>query len=253
MLGDVHSFETVGRTSLTQRHLNDDMAPMLILTNVMKKLQQSLRTEQYDAHSGGEREIQITMLELLNQFDGFDSRGDVKVILATNKIESLDPALIRPGRIDRKIEFPLPDIKTRRRILQAFLDNFTGLELEDGGGRRMSGSHWEKRLLMNEIMTGLVDTRTVVSKMTLALLEDSGWEAEGYWPIVNYSGDLPNWARYFPPANKGKGETRDMNGQSYQPSHMHFALALQHQAFFIVVSRPLALMVPDQRVLSPDR
>ncbi|MFS7987736.1 putative proteasome endopeptidase complex [Helianthus anomalus] len=42
----------------------------------------------YDAHSGGEREIQRTMLELLNQLDGFDSRGDVKVILATSKIES---------------------------------------------------------------------------------------------------------------------------------------------------------------------
>ena len=72
----------------------------------------------YDAHSGGEREIQRTMLELLNQLDGFDSRGDVKVILATNRIDSLDPALLRPGRIDRKIEFPLPDIKTRRRIFQ---------------------------------------------------------------------------------------------------------------------------------------
>ena len=61
------------------------------------------------------------MLELLNQLDGFDSRGDVKVILATNRIESLDPALLRPGRIDRKIEFPLPDIKTRRRIFQVIL------------------------------------------------------------------------------------------------------------------------------------
>lgn len=61
------------------------------------------------------------MLELLNQLDGFDSRGDVKVILATNKIESLDPALLRPGRIDRKIEFPLPDIKTRRRIFTVHL------------------------------------------------------------------------------------------------------------------------------------
>lgn len=70
----------------------------------------------YESNSGGEREIQRTMLELLNQLDGFDSRGDVKVIMATNQIESLDPALIRPGRIDRKIEFPMPDVKTKRRI-----------------------------------------------------------------------------------------------------------------------------------------
>lgn len=58
------------------------------------------------------------MLELLTQLDGFDSRSDVKVIMATNKIETLDPALIRPGRIDRKIKFPLPDEKTKRRIFQ---------------------------------------------------------------------------------------------------------------------------------------
>ena len=52
-------------------------------------------TKRYDSHSGGEKEIQRTMLELLNQLDGFDSRGDVKVIMATNRIESLDTALIR--------------------------------------------------------------------------------------------------------------------------------------------------------------
>ena len=73
-------------------------------------------SKRYDSHSSGEREIQRTMLELLNQLDGFDDRGDVKVIMATNKIDALDPALIRPGRIDRKIEFPLPDVKTKRRI-----------------------------------------------------------------------------------------------------------------------------------------
>lgn len=78
----------------------------------------AIGTKRYDSHSGGEREIQRTMLELLNQLDGFDTRGDVKVIMATNKIESLDPALIRPGRIDRKIEFPLPDVKTKRHIFR---------------------------------------------------------------------------------------------------------------------------------------
>ena len=78
----------------------------------------AIGTKRYASHSGGEKEIQRTMLELLNQLDGFDARADVKVILATNRIETLDPALIRPGRIDRKIEFPVPDIKTKRRIFQ---------------------------------------------------------------------------------------------------------------------------------------
>jgi len=82
-------------------------------------------TKRYDSNSGGEREIQRTMLELLNQLDGFDSRGDVKVIMATNRIESLDPALIRPGRIDRKIEFPLPDVKTKRRIFNIHTGRMT--------------------------------------------------------------------------------------------------------------------------------
>jgi len=82
-------------------------------------------TKRYESNSGGEREIQRTMLELLNQLDGFDSRGDVKVVMATNRIETLDPALIRPGRIDRKIEFPLPDEKTKRRIFTIHTSRMT--------------------------------------------------------------------------------------------------------------------------------
>lgn len=78
----------------------------------------AIGTKRYESTSGGEREIQRTMLELLNQLDGFDDRGDIKVIMATNKIESLDPALIRPGRIDRKILFENPDSNTKKKILQ---------------------------------------------------------------------------------------------------------------------------------------
>jgi len=72
----------------------------------------AIGTKRYESTSGGEKEVQRTMLELLNQLDGFDDRGDVKVIMATNKI----PALIRPGRIDRKILFENPDQVTKRKI-----------------------------------------------------------------------------------------------------------------------------------------
>lgn len=92
----------------------EEMAPSIVFIDEID----AVGTKRYDSNSGGEKEIQRTMLELLNQLDGFDTRSDVKVIMATNKIETLDPALIRPGRIDRKIEFPLPDVKTKRRIFQ---------------------------------------------------------------------------------------------------------------------------------------
>ena len=90
----------------------DEMAPSIVFIDEID----AVGTKRYDSTSGGEREIQRTMLELLTQLDGFDNRGDVKVIMATNRIESLDPALLRPGRVDRKIEFPYPDENTRRRI-----------------------------------------------------------------------------------------------------------------------------------------
>lgn len=58
------------------------------------------------------------MLELLNQLDGFESTNSIKVIMATNRIDILDPALLRPGRIDRKIEFPQPNEDARVDILK---------------------------------------------------------------------------------------------------------------------------------------
>lgn len=66
----------------------------------------------------GVREVQRTMLELLNQLDGFTSNTTVKVIAATNRPDVLDPALLRSGRLDRKIELPPPNEDSRGRIMQ---------------------------------------------------------------------------------------------------------------------------------------
>ncbi|KAI8854425.1 26S protease subunit [Chytridium lagenaria] len=67
---------------------------------------------------GGDSEVQRTMLELLNQLDGFEATQSIKVIMATNRIDILDAALLRPGRIDRKIEFPPPNELARTDILK---------------------------------------------------------------------------------------------------------------------------------------
>jgi len=71
----------------------------------------------FDDGSGGDNEVQRTMLELINQLDGFDPRGNVKVLMATNRPDTLDPALMRPGRLDRKVEFGVPD----QQVLSAAL------------------------------------------------------------------------------------------------------------------------------------
>ncbi|TXT08167.1 uncharacterized protein COLE_05091 [Cutaneotrichosporon oleaginosum] len=68
--------------------------------------------------TSADREIQRTLMELLNQMDGFDSLGRTKLIMATNRPDTLDPALLRPGRLDRKIEIPLPNEQGRLEILK---------------------------------------------------------------------------------------------------------------------------------------
>eukprot|EP01135_Chromosphaera_perkinsii_P001294 Nk52_evm21s164 gene=Nk52_evmTU21s164 len=72
----------------------------------------------YDDGAGGDNEVQRTMLELINQLDGFDARGNIKVLMATNRPDTLDPALMRPGRLDRKVEFGLPDLEGRTHIFK---------------------------------------------------------------------------------------------------------------------------------------
>ncbi|EZG67526.1 26S proteasome regulatory subunit [Gregarina niphandrodes] len=79
----------------------------------------SIGSQRGDAGDGrGDSEVQRTMMELLNQLDGFESTQNIKIIMCTNRIDVLDDALLRPGRIDRKIEFPPPNADARKDILR---------------------------------------------------------------------------------------------------------------------------------------
>lgn len=77
----------------------------------------SIGSSRLDSASG-DSEVQRTMLELLNQLDGFEATQNIKVIMATNRMDILDEALLRPGRIDRKIEFPSPDENARLEVVR---------------------------------------------------------------------------------------------------------------------------------------
>lgn len=75
-----------------------------------------------DISVSGEREVQRTLLQLLSELDGFSARGDVKIIGATNRIDLLDPALLRPGRFDRFIEIPAPNQLGREAIFKIYIE-----------------------------------------------------------------------------------------------------------------------------------
>ncbi len=78
----------------------------------------AIGTVRTDDTSGGDREVQRTLIQLLAEIDGFKDRKNVKVMAATNRIDVMDPALLRPGRFDRIVEIPLPDKEARKRIIQ---------------------------------------------------------------------------------------------------------------------------------------
>ncbi|CAI2730697.1 unnamed protein product [Schistosoma spindalis] len=94
--------------------LAKEKAPAIIFIDELD----AIGTKRFNSEKAGDREVQRTMLELLNQLDGFQPNHDIKVIAATNRVDILDPALLRSGRVDRKIEFPAPNEEARARIMQ---------------------------------------------------------------------------------------------------------------------------------------
>jgi 26S proteasome regulatory subunit T3 len=94
----------------------------------------AIATKRFDAQTGADREVQRILMELLTQMDGFDQSVNVKVIMCTNRADTLDPALLRPGRLDRKIEFPMPGRREKRLIFQvatAKMNLADDVDLED--------------------------------------------------------------------------------------------------------------------------
>nr|WP_319537970.1 proteasome-activating nucleotidase [uncultured Methanospirillum sp.] len=107
----------IGEGARLVRELFDlakEKAPSIVFIDEIDAIGAS-RTE---AMTSGDREVQRTLMQLLAAMDGFEQRGDVKIIGATNRIDILDAALLRPGRFDRIIEIPLPDTEGRFAILQ---------------------------------------------------------------------------------------------------------------------------------------
>merc|ERR1712176_1408547 len=94
----------------------------------------AIATKRFDAQTGADREVQRILMELLTQMDGFDQSVNVKVIMCTNRADTLDPALLRPGRLDRKIEVPNPDRRQKRMVFQAATSKMNlsdSVDLED--------------------------------------------------------------------------------------------------------------------------
>jgi 26S proteasome regulatory subunit T3 len=81
----------------------------------------AIATRRFDAQTGADREVQRILMEFLTQMDGFEKNFNLKIIMCTNRIDTLDPAILRPGRIDRKIEFPLPSIQEKRFMFQMLI------------------------------------------------------------------------------------------------------------------------------------
>jgi len=94
--------------------LAKEKAPAIIFIDELD----AIGTKRFNSEKAGDREVQRTMLELLNQLDGFQPNDDIKVIAATNRVDVLDPALLRSGRLDRKIELPLPNEESRAQIMR---------------------------------------------------------------------------------------------------------------------------------------
>ena len=140
--------------------LAKDKTPAIIFIDELD----AVGSHRLDVATSGDREVQRTLMQLLSELDGFASRGQVAVIGATNRPDILDPALLRPGRFDRIIDFPLPDDKGREKI---FTIHTRGMNIE-------SEFSYKPLLSLSDKMSG-ADIKAVCTEAGMfAIGEDRG-------------------------------------------------------------------------------
>jgi proteasome regulatory subunit len=111
----VHKFIGEGAQMVRELFtLARDRAPSIVFIDEIDSIG-SMRTHD---NTSGSAEVQRTLMQLLAEMDGFENRGNVRIMAATNRVDMLDPALLRPGRFDRILEIPLPDEESRYEILK---------------------------------------------------------------------------------------------------------------------------------------
>ncbi len=141
-----------------------DKAPSIVFIDEID----AIASRRLELGTSGEREVQRTMLQLLAELDGFNPLERVKVIAATNRLDVIDPALLRPGRIDRVIELPLPDMKGRLEILRIHTRKTplaTNVDLEEIAKltEGFSGAHL-KHLVVEAVYSAIRRGSNVVSQ-----------------------------------------------------------------------------------------
>ncbi|SEL13024.1 proteasome regulatory subunit [Haloferax larsenii] len=153
----------------------------------------AVASKRTDSKTSGDAEVQRTMMQLLSEMDGFDDRGEIRIIAATNRFDMLDEAILRPGRFDRLIEVPKPDVEGRRRILDIHTRDmnvadgvdFDGLaeELDDYSGADVAS------LATEAGMFAIRDERTEVTEADFHAAHEKLEEVEesGTGPISGFT------------------------------------------------------------------
>jgi proteasome regulatory subunit len=142
----------------------------------------AIASKRTDSKTSGDAEVQRTMMQLLSEMDGFDDRGEVRLIAATNRFDMLDEAILRPGRFDRLIDVPMPDEAARKRIFEIHAGDMNlapdvDFETLAATGEEFSGADI-KAMCTEAGMVAIRDERTAVTmedfETARAALEGAG-------------------------------------------------------------------------------